>query len=110
MLYGESGAGKEVIARYVHQNSQRNKKIFLPVNCAAIPHELMESEFFGYEKGAFTRSKPPVWKAGIVLRTGRWRHQIFMDEIGELDLSMQSKLLRVLENKEGLCVLGGDKD
>ena len=47
----ESGAGKEVIARYVHQNSQRNKKIFLPVNCAAIPHELMESEFFGYEKG-----------------------------------------------------------
>ena len=53
---GESGAGKEVIARYVHQNSQRNKKIFLPVNCAAIPHELMESEFFGYEKGAFTGS------------------------------------------------------
>ena len=105
MLYGESGAGKEVIARYVHQNSQRNKKIFLPVNCAAIPHELMESEFFGYEKGAFTGSSR-YGKLGLFeLADGG---TIFMDEIGELDLSMQSKLLRVLESKEIMRV-GGTK-
>ena len=105
MLYGESGAGKEVIARYVHQNSQRNKKIFLPVNCAAIPHELMESEFFGYEKGAF-RGSGRYGKLGLFeLADGG---TIFMDEIGELDLSMQSKLLRVLESKEIMRV-GGTK-
>lgn len=105
MLYGESGAGKEVIARYVHQNSQRNKKIFLPVNCAAIPHELMESEFFGYEKGAFTGSSRSGKLGLFELADGG---TIFMDEIGELDLSMQSKLLRVLESKEIMRV-GGTK-
>ena len=101
----QDSENNELIARYVHQNSQRNKKIFLPVNCAAIPHELMESEFFGYEKGAFTGSSR-YGKLGLFeLADGG---TIFMDEIGELDLSMQSKLLRVLESKEIMRV-GGTK-
>ena len=96
MLYGESGAGKEVIARYVHQNSQRNKKIFLPVNCAAIPHELMESEFFGYEKGAFTDARKA--KAGrMEVASGG---TLFLDEIGNLSLPMQAKLLTAIEKRQ----------
>ena len=97
MLYGESGSGKEVFAQLIHRNSRRSQKLFLPVNCAAIPHELMESEFFGYDKGAFTGSSREG-KLGLFELADEGT--LFLDEIGELDLSMQSKLLRVLEAGE----------
>lgn len=97
MLFGESGTGKEVIARYIHRNSMRAKEAFIPVNCAAIPQELMESEFFGYVKGAFTGANMQG-KAGLFELADHGT--LFLDEIGELPLSMQSKLLRVLESGE----------
>lgn len=97
MLYGESGTGKEVVAQYIHSNSRRAQQIFLPVNCAAIPHELMESEFFGYDKGAFTGSNKEGKLGLFELADGG---TLFLDEIGELNLPMQSKLLRVLETGE----------
>jgi transcriptional regulator with PAS, ATPase and Fis domain len=97
MLFGESGTGKEVIARFIHRNSRRAKEAFIPVNCAAIPQELMESEFFGYVKGAFTGANLQG-KAGLFELADHGT--LFLDEIGELPLSMQSKLLRVLESGE----------
>lgn len=97
MLYGESGSGKEVFARFIHRNSRRSQQLFLPVNCAAIPQELMESEFFGYDKGAFTGSNREG-KLGLFELADEGT--LFLDEIGEIDLSMQSKLLRVLETGE----------
>jgi PAS domain S-box-containing protein len=97
MLFGESGTGKEVIARYIHRNSLRLKEPFIPVNCAAIPHELLESEFFGYTKGAFTgassQGKPGLFELAD-------KGTLFLDEIAELPLALQSKLLRVLETGE----------
>ena len=103
MLYGESGVGKEVVANYVRQNSPRKDKLFVPINCAAIPSELIESELFGYEKGAFTGARKEG-KAGIFeLADGG---TIFLDEIGELPLLAQSKLLRVLEGGEFMRVGG----
>lgn len=97
MLYGESGVGKEVVANYIHNHSLRKDEIFVPINCAAIPQELLESELFGYEKGAFTGANNKG-KAGLfeIANNGT----IFLDEIGELPLNMQSKLLRVLESGE----------
>lgn len=105
MLYGESGVGKEVMANYIRQCSNRKDKVFIPINCSAIPSELIESELFGYERGAFTGANKEG-KAGLfeVANGGT----IFMDEIGELPLMAQSKLLRVLENGEYMRV-GGDK-
>ena len=97
MLYGESGTGKEVFARFIHRSSRRAQRLFLPVNCAAIPQELMESEFFGYEKGAFTGSSREGKLGLFELADGG---TLFLDEIGELNLPMQSKLLRVLETGE----------
>jgi len=97
MLIGESGTGKEVIARYIHRNSLRAQKPFIPVNCAAIPEELMESEFFGYVKGAFTGANMQG-KAGLFEIADQGT--LFLDEIAELPLNMQSKLLRVLESGE----------
>lgn len=95
MLTGEPGVGKEVLARYIHQNSSRAGKPFLPVNCSAIPSELMESEFFGYERGSFTgadrNGKPGLFE----LANGG---TLFLDEIGELPLVLQPKLLRVLDS------------
>ncbi|MDR2487589.1 MAG: sigma 54-interacting transcriptional regulator [Clostridiales Family XIII bacterium] len=97
LISGESGAGKEVVARYLHRHSARKGGALVPVNCAAIPHELMESEFFGYVKGAFTGANPQG-KAGLFeLADGG---TLFLDEIGDLPLNMQSKLLRVLESGE----------
>lgn len=97
MLTGESGTGKEVIARYIYRNSLRSKEPFIPVNCAAIPSELMESEFFGYVRGAFTganlQGKPGFFEIAD-------KGTLFLDEIAELPLAMQSKLLRVLETGE----------
>ena len=93
MLYGESGTGKEVFARFIHRHSQRAQQVFLPVNCAAIPQELMESEFFGYDKGAFTGANREGKLGLFELASGG---VLFLDEIGELTLPLQSKLLRVL--------------
>jgi transcriptional regulator with PAS, ATPase and Fis domain len=97
MLVGASGTGKDVIARYIHRHSGRSEKPLVPVNCAAIPQELMESEFFGYVKGAFTGANPQG-KAGLFEMADMGT--LFLDEIGDLPLNMQSKLLRVLETGE----------
>ncbi len=95
LLTGQSGTGKEVAARTLHSLSDRSDKPFVPVNCAAIPPEIMESEFFGHLEGAFTGAKGR--------REGLFTHAqdgtLFLDEIGELPISMQSKLLRVLEDR-----------
>jgi transcriptional regulator with PAS, ATPase and Fis domain len=96
LLRGESGTGKELIAKAIHNNSKRKDKPFIRVNCAAIPENLLESELFGYEKGAFTgavKSKPGKFS----LADGG---TIFLDEIGDMQKSMQIKLLRVLQEKE----------
>jgi transcriptional regulator with PAS, ATPase and Fis domain len=97
LLQGESGSGKEVIARYIHWASPRAKEPFIPVNCAAVPHELLESEFFGYLRGAFTGANPQG-KPGLFEIADKGT--LFLDEISELPLLMQSKLLRVLETGE----------
>lgn len=95
LLTGQSGTGKEVAARSLHSLSDRAEKPFVPVNCAAIPADMVESEFFGHLKGAFTGAE--------AIREGLFTHAkggtLFLDEIGELPLAMQSKLLRVLEDR-----------
>jgi transcriptional regulator with GAF, ATPase, and Fis domain len=105
LIQGESGVGKEVVARSIHMNSFRRDKPFVKVNCAALPSELLESELFGYEKGAFTgayRQKPGKFE----LANGG---TIFLDEISEMSLSLQGKILQVLQDKE-FSRLGGKKD
>lgn len=96
LIQGESGTGKELLARAVYNNSRRNTKSFLAVNCAALPENLLESELFGHEKGAFTDAH--------TRRIGKFEQcnggTIFLDEIGEMSLWNQGKLLRVLENQE----------
>lgn len=96
LVTGESGTGKELLVRALHVNSTRADKAFVPINCGAIPRELLESELFGHEKGAFTHA--------IRTRPGRFEMadggSIFLDEIGEMDISLQVKILRVLQEKE----------
>ncbi len=96
LIEGESGTGKELLAKAIFSHSNRNKKPFLAINCAAMPENLLESELFGHEKGAFTDAHQR--------RIGKFEHcnggTILLDEISEMSLSSQSKLLRVLENQE----------
>jgi DNA-binding NtrC family response regulator len=103
-IFGETGTGKEVYAKAIHYNSDRKKKPFVAVNMAAIPSELIESELFGHEKGAFT--------GAIGRKTGKFEEAnggtIFLDEIAELDLNLQSKLLRVLQEREIVRVGGNE--
>lgn len=102
---GETGTGKELVAKAIHYNSERRKKPFMAVNMAAIPHELLESELFGHEKGAFT--------GAVVRKIGKFEEAnkgtLFLDEIGEMDMSLQSKLLRVLQERELIRVGGHEK-
>jgi len=102
---GETGTGKELVARAIHETSCRAAENFVAVSCPAIPRDLMESELFGYEGGAFTGARPEG-KPGALERAGGGT--IFLDEIGELQLEMQAKLLRVLEARE-FCRIGGLK-
>jgi DNA-binding NtrC family response regulator len=103
-ITGETGSGKELIAKAIHYNSKQKKKAFVAVNVAAIPRDLIESELFGHEKGAFT--------GAANRRIGKFEEAeggtIFLDEIGELDLSLQAKLLRVLQERE-VTRIGGNE-
>mgnify|MGYP001151484821 CR=1 FL=1 len=103
-ITGETGTGKEVVAKAIHYNSDRKQKPFVAVNVAAIPETLLESELFGHEKGAFT--------GALARRKGKFEeaHEgtLFLDEIGEMDISLQAKLLRVLQERE-LTRIGGNE-
>lgn len=103
LIEGESGTGKELLAQSIHNYSDRRNKPFVAVNCASIPRELVESELFGYEKGAFTGAAKEGHAGKFELADGG---TIFLDEIGELPLDMQSKLLRVLDNGKIIRVGG----
>ena len=105
LLTGETGTGKEVMAKALHTNSLRYDKPFVSINCAAIPFELLESELFGYMDGAFTGAKRGGKKGKFQLANGG---TIFLDEIGDMPSSMQAKLLRVLQEKE-IEPLGSEK-
>ena len=106
IILGESGTGKDVMARYIHEHSQRSDKAFISINCAALPEQLLESELFGYEGGAFTGA---LSKGKIGLFEAASGGTIFLDEIGEMPLTLQSKLLRALENHE-IRRVGGVKN
>jgi hypothetical protein len=103
-ITGETGTGKELIAKAIHFNSERKKKPFIAVNMAAIPKDLLESELFGHEKGAFT--------GAFGQKTGKFEEAqggtLFLDEIAEMDMSMQSKILRVLQERE-VVKIGGNQ-
>src|SRR3569833_419153 len=103
LITGESGTGKEVLARYVHSRSQRSKKPFISINCAAIPEHLLESELFGHEKGAFP--------GAVARRIGKFEEApggtLLLDEISEMDIRLQSKLLRAIQEREIDRVGGG---
>ena len=96
LLTGESGTGKEVIARFIHHASRRSHGPFVAINCAALPDQLLESELFGYERGAFT--------GAVAAKPGRIEQAsggvLFLDEVGEMAPTVQAKLLRVLEERE----------
>lgn len=97
LLTGETGTGKEVFANAIHNNGEQREKPMVSINCAAIPNELLESELFGYEEGAFTGAKKGGKKGKFELASGG---TLFLDEIGDMPLGMQAKLLRVLQEKK----------
>lgn len=105
LVTGDNGTGKELVARWIHEKSNRSKGPMIEVNCAAIPSELIESELFGHEKGAFT--------SAIKQRIGKFEQAnggtLFLDEIGDMDLSAQAKVLRALQENK-ITRVGGDKD
>ncbi|MDR9487331.1 sigma-54 dependent transcriptional regulator [Salibacter sp.] len=105
LITGSNGTGKELVARQLHAHSERNKKPFVEVNCAAIPSELIESELFGHEKGAFT--------SAVKQRKGKFEQAeggtLFLDEIGDMSLKAQAKVLRALQESK-INRVGGDKD
>lgn len=105
LITGDNGTGKELVARWIHEKSNRSKGPMIEVNCAAIPSELIESELFGHEKGAFT--------SAIKQRIGKFEQAnggtLFLDEIGDMDLSAQAKVLRALQENK-ITRVGGDKD
>ncbi len=104
LLRGETGTGKELVARSLHRRSPRGDRTFVAVNCSAIPQGLVESELFGHEKGAFS--------GAVARRSGRFeqadRSTLFLDEVGELDLAVQAKVLRVLQDQE-ITRVGGER-
>ena len=104
LITGESGSGKEVMARYLHSKSRRAQKPFISVNCAAIPENLLESELFGHEKGAFT--------GALARRVGKFEEAdggtLLLDEISEMDVRLQAKLLRAIQERE-IDRVGGSK-
>jgi two-component system response regulator PilR (NtrC family) len=104
-ISGESGSGKELVARLIHQQGPRHKGPFIPVNCGAIPSELMESEFFGHKKGAFTGAVSD--KAGLF--QAAHEGTLFLDEVADLPMSMQVKLLRAIQEK-AVRPVGGQKE
>jgi transcriptional regulator with GAF, ATPase, and Fis domain len=105
LVTGENGTGKELVARYIHEKSNRNTAALIEVNCAAIPSELIESELFGHEKGAFT--------SAIKQRKGQFElahgGTLFLDEIGDMSLSAQAKVLRALQENK-ITRVGGEKE
>lgn len=105
LITGENGTGKELVARWIHEKSNRAKNTLIEVNCAAIPSELIESELFGHEKGAFT--------SALKQRIGKFEQShegtLFLDEIGDMSLSAQAKVLRALQENK-ITRVGGDKD
>jgi two-component system, NtrC family, nitrogen regulation response regulator NtrX len=105
LITGENGVGKELVARWLHEKSNRNKSPLIEVNCAAIPTELIESELFGHEKGSFT--------SAVKQRIGKFEQAhggtLFLDEIGDMSLSAQAKVLRALQEGK-ITRVGGDKD
>ncbi len=105
LIFGESGSGKELIARSVHANSRRSNKPFVPLDCAALPESLMEAELFGHEKGSFTGAHASREGIFETANTGT----LFLDEIGELGMELQVKLLRVLQERR-IRKVGGRKE
>ena len=105
MIMGENGVGKELVARWIHEKSNRSKSALIEVNCAAIPSELIESELFGHEKGSFT--------SAVKQRIGKFEQAhggtLFLDEIGDMSLNAQAKVLRALQEGK-ITRVGGDKD
>ncbi len=102
LIQGESGTGKGLMARVIHEKSKRNERAFLTINCAAIPEDLLESELFGYTEGAFTSAKKGG-KQGLIEMAHKGT--LFLDEIGELSMRLQSKLLHVIQEREFILLV-----